>query len=66
MSLRSANKIMIQRKGLIMNKVIMHINYAEVFSDSYGKKTVDDICRQAAEIGFDGIESNERYLFSLR
>ena len=39
-----------------MNKVIMHINYAEVFSDSYGKKTVDDICRQAAEIGFDGIE----------
>ena len=39
-----------------MNKTIMHINYGEITYDSYGKKTIDDICKQAAEIGFDGIE----------
>ena len=39
-----------------MNKVIMHINYGEITYDSYGKKTIDDICKQAAETGFDGIE----------
>ena len=39
-----------------MNKSIMHINYGEVTYDSYGKRTVDDICKQAADIGFDGIE----------
>ena len=39
-----------------MNKVIMHINYGEITYDSYGTKTIDDICKQAAETGFDGIE----------
>lgn len=39
-----------------MNPTIMHINYGEITGHSYGKKTVDDICRMAAEIGFDGIE----------
>ncbi len=43
-----------------MNKVIMHINYGEITYDSYGKKTIDDICRQAAEIGYDGIEFRGR------
>ena len=39
-----------------MNPVIMHINYGEMTYDSYGKRTVDDICRIAADLGFDGIE----------
>ena len=39
-----------------MNKVIMHINYGEVTYDSYGKRTIDEICKQAADLGFDGIE----------
>lgn len=39
-----------------MNSTIMHVNYGEIAGHSYGKKTVDDICRMAAEIGFDGIE----------
>ncbi len=39
-----------------MNKAIMHINYSEVSHGSFGKKTIDDICKQAADIGFDGIE----------
>ncbi|MBQ2840776.1 MAG: sugar phosphate isomerase/epimerase [Oscillospiraceae bacterium] len=39
-----------------MNKAIMHINYGEITYSSYGKKTIDDICKQAADIGFDGIE----------
>ena len=39
-----------------MNKVIMHINFGEVTEGSYGKRTIDDICRLAADIGFDGIE----------
>lgn len=39
-----------------MNKVIMHINYGEVREGFYGKRTIDDICKQAADIGFDGIE----------
>lgn len=38
------------------NKVIMHVNFGEIDYDSYGKKSIDDICKQAAEIGFDGIE----------
>lgn len=38
------------------NKVIMHINFGEIVFDSYGKRSIDDICRMAAEIGFDGIE----------
>lgn len=39
-----------------MNKVIMHINYCEVASSSFGNKTVDDICKIAADIGYDGIQ----------
>lgn len=39
-----------------MNPVIMHINYGEVSFDSFGGNTIDDICRMAAELGFDGIE----------
>lgn len=39
-----------------MNKTIMHINYGEVSGNHFGKKTVDDICRMAAQIGYDGIE----------
>ena len=38
------------------NKLIMHINYAESGFGSFGKKSIDDICRFAAETGFDGIE----------
>jgi len=38
------------------NKTIMHINFGEIEYDSYGKKSIDDICKQAAETGFDGIE----------
>ncbi|MBR2181738.1 MAG: hypothetical protein IJ949_07590, partial [Oscillospiraceae bacterium] len=39
-----------------MNKTIMHINYGEVLGNHFGKKTVDDVCRMAAQIGYDGIE----------
>lgn len=39
-----------------MNPVIMHINYCEQTFHSYGTCTVDDVCRIAAELGFDGIE----------
>ena len=39
-----------------MNPVIMHVNYGETSFNSYGSNTVDDICRMAAELGFDGIE----------
>lgn len=39
-----------------MNPIIMHINYGEMTWDSYGKRSVDDICKIAAELGFDGIE----------
>ena len=38
------------------NKIIMHINYAERGFNCFGKKSIDDICRFAAETGFDGIE----------
>lgn len=43
-----------------MNPVIMHINYGEMTYDSYGKRTVDDICKLAATLGFDGIEFRGR------
>lgn len=39
-----------------MNPTIMHINYGEMTYDSYGKRSIDDICKIAADIGFDGIE----------
>ena len=39
-----------------MNKAIMHINFGEINYASYGRRSIDDICRMAAEIGFDGIE----------
>lgn len=38
------------------NPVIMHVNYGEQRYDSYGSNTVADICKMAAELGFDGIE----------
>lgn len=38
------------------NKIIMHINFGEIEFNSYGKRSIDDICRMAAEIGFDGVE----------
>jgi len=49
-----------------MNKTIMHINYAEVTFHSYGKRTLDDVCRMAAEIGFDGIEFRGRPPIELK
>lgn len=39
-----------------MNPVIMHVNYGEIRWDCFGNNTIDDICRMAADIGFDGIE----------
>lgn len=39
-----------------MNATIMHINYMESGTNSYGARTIDDICKIAAELGFDGIE----------
>ena len=39
-----------------MNKIIMHINYCEITSSSFGKNTIDDVCRIAADIGYDGIQ----------
>ncbi len=39
-----------------MNPVIMHVNYGEVRFNSFGTNTIDDVCRMAAELGFDGIE----------
>lgn len=39
-----------------MNPTIMHINYGETSYNSYGGNTIDNICRMAADIGFDGIE----------
>lgn len=38
------------------NSIIMHINYMESGFGSFGKRSIDDICRFAAETGFDGIE----------
>ncbi len=39
-----------------MNKAIMHINYGEATFASFGNKSIDDICKMASDIGFDGIE----------
>ncbi|MBQ9784468.1 MAG: sugar phosphate isomerase/epimerase [Clostridia bacterium] len=38
------------------NPIIMHINYAEISGGNFGKRSVDDVCRAAAQFGFDGIE----------
>ncbi len=38
-----------------MNPFIMHINYCEVGA-GFGGKTADDICKKAANWGYDGIE----------
>ncbi len=38
------------------NNIIMHINYAEISGGNYGKRTVDDVCRMAATLGYDGVE----------
>ena len=38
------------------NPIIMHVNYGEKSGNSFGRKTVDDVCKMAAELGFDGIE----------
>ena len=42
-----------------MNKTIMHSNFAEVTFGSYGNKTMDDVCKMAANLGYDGIEFRE-------
>lgn len=39
-----------------MNPIIMHINYGENGFNSFGDRSIDDICRMAANTGFDGIE----------
>lgn len=39
-----------------MNPIIMHINFAELRYDTYGKRTIDDVCKLAAELGYDGVE----------
>ena len=39
-----------------MNDLIMHINYGETKFNSYGKNTIESICKMAASIGYDGIE----------
>lgn len=38
------------------NPIIMHVNFGERAYDSYGKRTVDGVCKMAAELGFDGVE----------
>ena len=38
------------------NQLIMHVNYAEEGYLQYNNKSIDDICRMAAECGYDGIE----------
>ena len=39
------------------NPIIMHINYAEVSSgNGFGRKSIADVCRFAAELGYQGIE----------
>lgn len=38
------------------NQLIMHVNYAEEGYLRYNNKSIDDICRMAAECGYDGIE----------
>ena len=38
------------------NSIIMHINYMEVSGGSFGKRSIDDVCRYAAELGYNGIE----------
>ena len=42
-----------------MNPIIMHINFGEMTYASYGKRSIDDICKLAAELGYDGIEFRE-------
>lgn len=39
-----------------MNPFIMHINFAEAGWMSFGKRTVDDICKMAAAFGYNGVE----------
>ena len=41
------------------NNVIMHVNFGERSYDSFGKKSVDVVCKMAAELGYDGIEFRE-------
>lgn len=49
-----------------MNPIIVHINYVEVKYTPYGTKSVDDICKMAAEIGYDGIEFRSAPPFELK
>lgn len=39
-----------------MNNVIMHVNFGELRWNYYGRKSIEDIVKMAAKIGFDGIE----------
>ncbi len=38
------------------NNLIMHVNYGEISGSSFGSRSVDDICKLAANVGYDGIE----------
>ncbi len=40
----------------MFNKIIMHINYAELPGKPLGGKSIDEICEFAARCGYDGIE----------
>ena len=49
-----------------MNPVIMHINFGEIQYANYGNKSIADICKMAADIGYDGIEFREQPPVELR
>lgn len=49
-----------------MNPVIMHINFGEIQYASYGNKSIADICKMAADIGYNGIEFREQPPVELR
>ena len=38
------------------NDIILHINYLEVAGGSFGKRSIDDVCKFAADLGYNGIE----------
>ena len=42
------------------NPIIMHVNYVELGGGSFGKRSIDDVCRFAAELGYCGIEFRDK------